>query len=136
MAVTPDEATRALHSFITTRLEQFGPWQDAMADGEPVLFHSLLSAPMNLGVLEPLHAIRAAERAYRSGAVPIQSAEGFVRQILGWREYMWGTYWLRREGWPQENALSASSDLPNAFWGRTTSWNCLDTVVAQVREMG
>jgi len=91
---------------------------------------------MNLGVLEPLAAIRAAERAYRSGAVPIQSAEGFVRQILGWREYMWGTYWLRCERWPQEDALSASSDLPDAFWGRTTSWNCLDTVVAQVREMG
>jgi len=74
VAVTPDEASRALRSFITTRLEQFGPWQDAIVDGEPILFHSLLSAPMNLGVLEPLRAIRAAERAYRSGAVPIQSA--------------------------------------------------------------
>ena len=136
VAVTPDEASCALHSFITTRLEQFGPWQDAMVDGEPVLFHSLLSTPMNLGVLEPLAAIRAAEGAYRSGAVPIQSAEGFVRQILGWREYVWGTYWLRRERWPHENALSAGFDLPNAFWGRTTSWNCLDTVVAQVRETG
>jgi deoxyribodipyrimidine photolyase-related protein len=136
VAVTPDEASRALHSFIDTRLALFGPWQDAMVEGEPVLFHSLLSAPMNLGVLGPLPAIRAAERAYRSGAVPIQSAEGFVRQILGWREYVWGIYWLRRERWPQENALNASFDLPDAFWGRTTSWNCLDTVVAQVQETG
>lgn len=91
IAVTPDEPSRALRSFITTRLEHFGPWQDAMVGGEPVLFHSLLSAPMDLGVLEPLRAIRAAERAYRRDAAPIQSAEGFVRQTLGWREYIWGT---------------------------------------------
>jgi deoxyribodipyrimidine photolyase-related protein len=136
VAVTPDEARSALDSFIDTRLAQFGPWQDAMVSGEPVLFHSLLSVPLNLGVLEPMQAIRAAERAYRDGAVPIQSAEGFVRQILGWREYVWGTYWLRHDRWPSESALAARRDLPAAFWGSASSWNCLDTVVEGVRNSG
>ncbi len=135
-AVTPDEAERALHSFIDTRLEWFGPWQDAMVDGERTLYHSLLSVPLNLGVLEPLRVVRAAERAYRDGAVPIQSAEGFVRQVLGWREFVHGVAHLRRRDWPSRNALHATAPLPDAFWGRESGWACLDATIESVAETG
>jgi deoxyribodipyrimidine photolyase-related protein len=136
VAATPEEARAALDDFVAHRLAGFGPWQDAMVPGERFLFHSLLSAPMNLGLLDPLEVVRAAEAAYREGRVPIQSAEGFVRQVIGWREYVWGMYWLRREAWPQDNALDAGRPLPAAFWGAPSGWNCLDSVVAGVREDG
>lgn len=133
-AVTPREATSALRSFVQGRLAQFGPWQDAMVPDDPFLFHSLLSVPLNLGVLPPLRAVQAAERAYRRGDVPLPSAEGFIRQILGWREYVHGVFWLRRlDG---RNALRAQADLPPAFLGARTGWNCLDAVVDGVRVRG
>jgi deoxyribodipyrimidine photolyase-related protein len=87
-------------------------------------------------VLEPLRAVRAAERAYRRGAAPLASVEGFVRQVIGWREYMWGMYWLRRDAWPADNALDAHAPLPAAFTGAPSGWNCLDTVMRQVEEDG
>jgi deoxyribodipyrimidine photolyase-related protein len=132
-AATPAEAQSALRSFIAARLADFGPWQDAMVSGEPLLYHSLLSAPLNLGLLEPLRAVRAAERAYERGDAPIESVEGFVRQIIGWREYVWGSYWLRRDRWPRMNALGAHADLPAAFGDAESGWNCLDTVMGEVR---
>lgn len=135
-AVTPDEASRALESFIDTRLRWFGPWQDAMVDGERTLYHSLLSVPLNLGVLEPLRVVRAAEQAYRDGDVPIQSAEGFVRQVLGWREFVHGVAHLRRRDWPDQNALEATAPLPEAFWGSKSGWACLDTTVESVAATG
>ena len=135
-AVTPKEAQSALRSFVAGRLPEFGPWQDAMVPGQRVLFHSLLSVPLNLGVLEPLRAVEAAERAYRRGDVPLASAEGFVRQVIGWREYVWGMYWLRRDRWPRRNALRARAALPAAYHGAETGWNCLDSVVAGVRRDG
>jgi len=135
-AVTPAEARRALASFVDDRLAGFGPWQDAMVEGEPFLFHALLSVPLNLGVLAPLTAVRAAERAYRAGQVPLQSAEGFVRQVIGWREWVWGMYWLRAEQWPQRNALDAHLPLGEAYWGAPTGWNCLDSVVGGVAATG
>jgi deoxyribodipyrimidine photolyase-related protein len=121
---------------VRDRLADFGPWQDAMVPGERILFHSLLSAPMNLGLLDPLEVVRAAQAAYRAGGVPLQSAEGFIRQVIGWREYVWGMYWLRREQWPDDDALGADAPLPAAYWGAETGWNCLDTVVGQVRQDG
>lgn len=135
-AVTPGEARSALRSFVAGRLAEFGPWQDAMVPGRRVLFHSLLSVPLNLGVLEPLRAVEAAERAYRRGDVPLAGAEGFVRQVLGWREYVWGMYWLRRGQWPRRNALRARRPLPAAYRGEATGWNCLDSVVDGVRRDG
>jgi deoxyribodipyrimidine photolyase-related protein len=135
-AVTPKEARSALRSFTAGRLKEFGPWQDAMVPGQRVLFHSLLSVPLNLGVLDPLDAVRAAERAFRRGDAPLPSVEGFVRQILGWREYVWGMYWARVREWPSRNALGAELDLPDAYWGQDTGWNCLDTTVEGVRTDG
>ena len=78
--------------------------------------------------------MRAAERALERGAAPIESVEGFVRQIIGWREYVWGSYWLRRDRWPRANALRARADLPAAFIDEKSGWNCLDTVMGEVRE--
>ena len=132
-AATPAEAQRVLEDFVTHRLADFGPWQDAMVPGRSVLFHSLLSAPLNLGLIDPLTVVRAAEAAYRRDDVPLQSAEGFIRQVLGWREYVWGMYWLRAEQWPERNALAAALELPGAYWGARTSWNCLDSVTDGVR---
>ncbi len=135
-AVTRDEAHRALRSFISARLPEFGPWQDAMVPGERVLFHSLLSVPLNLGLLEPRRVIDAAERAYDRGDAPLQSAEGFIRQILGWREYVWGMYWLRARQWPRRNALRADRELPRAYRDGQSGWACLDETVGAVRSTG
>ena len=135
-AVTPHEAELALGSFIDERLRWFGPWQDAMVDGERTLYHALLSVPLNLGVLEPLRMVRAAEQAYRAGNVPIQSAEGFIRQVIGWREYVHGIAHLRRRDWPDRNALEATAELPEAFWGARSGWACLDTTVESVSATG
>ena len=135
-AVTPGEARLALDDFVAHRLAEFGPWQDAMVPGERNLFHALLSVPLNLGVLPPLEAVRAAEAAYRAGRAPLQSVEGFIRQVIGWREYVWGMYWLRVEQWPQDNALGAELPLPAAYWGAPVGWECLDEVVAGVEADG
>ncbi len=135
-AVTPAEAERALADFVAARLPRFGPFQDAMVEGERFLFHALLSVPLNLGVLAPLAAVRAAERAYREGHAPLASVEGFVRQVIGWREWVWGMYWLRAEEWPGRNALGAHEPLGEAYWGGRTGWNCLDSVVGGVAATG
>lgn len=135
-AVTPAEAERALASFVDDRLARFGPWQDAMVEGERFLYHSLLSVPMNLGVLAPLTAVRAAEGAYRRGDAPLASVEGFIRQIIGWREWVWGMYWLRADRWPERNALDARLPLGDAYWGGRTGWKCLDSVVDGVVSTG
>lgn len=135
-AVTPDEAAAALDAFVTDRLPDFGRYQDAMVEGERFLFHSMLSVPMNLGVLDPLTPVRAAERAYREERAPLNSVEGFVRQVIGWREWIWGMYWLRAEQWPTRNALDAHRPLGEAYWGGQTSWNCLDSVVGGVAATG
>jgi deoxyribodipyrimidine photolyase-related protein len=136
---TPQEARASLDHFARTRLAEFGPWQDAMVDGHPTLFHSRLSAAMNLGLIAPLEVVRRVEEEYRAGRVPLQSAEGYVRQVIGWREYMWGNYWLRRAEWPERNELDAQVPLPAAWGGSPparTGWRCLDATVHKVWEEG
>ena len=111
---THAEARRALRRFVEHKLPEFGPWQDAMLHGERWMWHSQLSSSLNLGLISPLDCVRAAERAYRSGDAPIASVEGFVRQVIGWREYVWGFYWLRAREWAGMNALEADTDLPGS----------------------
>ena len=134
--VTRADALRALDDFITHRLPRFGRYQDAMWTGEPWLYHSRLSAALNLKLLTPLEVCRAAERAWRDGAVPLAAAEGFIRQILGWREYVRGVYWLHMPGYLERNALDAHEPLPGFYWSGDTGMACLADALRQTLELG
>ena len=109
------EALAALQHFVDYQLDAFGPYEDAVFDGEWVLAHSMLSAPMNLGLLDPLEVVAAVEAAYTRGDAPIESVEGFIRQIIGWRDYVWHLYWEYGEGYLDSNFLNATSPLPEAW---------------------
>jgi deoxyribodipyrimidine photolyase-related protein len=135
-AVTPADAQRALSDFIENRLRDFGRYQDAMWTGQPVLYHSRLSAAMNLKLLDPHDVVRAAVAAYRSGKVPLASAEGFIRQILGWREYVRGIYWMRMPDYAQTNALQATRPLPEFYWTADTQMACLKAAIGQTLKYG
>lgn len=134
--VTRKQALAALSDFIEHRLAAFGDHQDAMWSGEPWLFHSRIAAAMNLKLLRPLEAIEAAEREYRAGRAPLAAVEGFIRQILGWREYVRGVYWLHMPGYAQRNALAASEPLPQFFWTGETPMRCLADCVGQTLRYG
>jgi deoxyribodipyrimidine photolyase-related protein len=114
--VTPEKAAQALEDFAIHRLPAFGPYQDALWSGETYLYHSRLSAAMNLGLLSPRTAVDAAVAAYRGGAAPLASVEGFMRQIVGWRKFVRGLYWTRMPGYLDMNSLDAHLPLP-AFYG-------------------
>ncbi|MBL0939391.1 MAG: cryptochrome/photolyase family protein [Gemmatimonadaceae bacterium] len=134
--VTPQEAQAALQDFIAHRLPNFGMYQDAMWNNEPWLYHSRLSAAMNLKLLDPRDVVRAAEQAYRDGDAPLAAAEGFIRQVLGWREYVRGIYWLGMPDYLSRNALSAQAPLPAFYWTGDTEMQCLSQVVQQTLEFG
>ena len=138
-AVTPAEARRALTRFIADRLPMFGRYEDAIMGGDWAMAHSLLSVPLNLGVLHPLDAVHAAEQAYRDGAAPLAAVEGFIRQILGWREYMWHLYWHFGPDYLTNNALGAHTPLPR-WWADldadAVSAECLRQALAGVRDRG
>jgi deoxyribodipyrimidine photolyase-related protein len=128
-AVTRDQALRELRHFIDHLLPQFGAFQDAMASGEPYLYHSLISAYLNAGLLEPLEICRLAETAWREGRAPLNAAEGFIRQILGWREYVRGVYWRHMPGYAQMNHLNARRPLPDFYWTAKTRMTCVAEAV-------
>ncbi len=132
--VTRAEAALALEDFIAHRLPSFGDWQDAMKMGAPTLFHALISTSLNLGLLDPLAICRAAERAWREGAAPLAAVEGFVRQIIGWREYVRGIYWLHMPEYGRRNALEAHRKLPWFYWSGETHMRCMSDAVAATRE--
>jgi deoxyribodipyrimidine photolyase-related protein len=133
--VTRQQALQRLEEFITSGLEPFGPHEDAMLAAEWKLAHSALSSSLNLGLLSPGEVIEAAEAAYRAGAAPINSAEGFIRQVLGWREYVWGMYWLNMPDYRDQNRLDAHRPLPPAFTGdAATEMACLASVVAHIHD--
>ena len=139
-AVTRDEALAALAHFVGGRLRHFGPYEDAMLAADRWMAHSLLSVPLNLGLLDPVEVAREAETAYRAGLVPLPSAEGFVRQVVGWRDYVWHMYWHGGEDYRQRNALEMTEPLPDWFAdldadGRVQA-RCLSDVLRTVREEG
>lgn len=139
-AATRDEALAALATFVERRLPTFGPYEDAMLADDPAMAHSLLSAPMNLGLLHPLEVVRAAEAALDAGAAPIASVEGFVRQILGWREYVWGLSWWFGEDYRSRNALEAHEPVPGWMASLDADGEvraaCLSSALRDVRERG
>ena len=111
-AVTRKDAMRSLENFLVCGLPNFGNYQDAMASGEPFVFHSLLSPYLNAGLLTPREVCVAAEREYIARRAPLNAVEGFIRQILGWREYVRGIYWLKMPDYAETNALNATRLLP------------------------
>ncbi|RKS71527.1 deoxyribodipyrimidine photolyase-related protein [Motilibacter peucedani] len=138
-AATRAEALAALDHFVERRLPTFGPTEDAMLRRDWTMSHSLLSATMNLGLLDPMECVRRAEAAYRSGAAPLASVEGYVRQLIGWRDYVYGTYWWFGPDYPGANALGATTPLPD--WFRELDADaveaaCLRDVLAGVRDRG
>jgi deoxyribodipyrimidine photolyase-related protein len=127
--VTRADALVALDDFITHGLTGFGDYQDAMRAGAPFLYHSLLSPALNLGLLSPREVCAAAEEAWRTGTAPLNAVEGFVRQILGWREYVRGVYWTLMPGYAECNALEATRPLPEFYWTGETAMRCLNQVI-------
>jgi len=134
--VTREHALEALQRFIEERLPLFGRYEDALWPGEPWLYHSHLSSALNLKLLTAREVVQAAEAAYNRGHAPLQSAEGFIRQILGWREYVRGIYWTQMPSYVERNALDAQQDLPGWFWTGKTDMACLRDAITQTLEHG
>jgi deoxyribodipyrimidine photolyase-related protein len=124
-ATTRNEALLILDDFIENRLDNFGDFQDAMVENEPWMFHSHISFYLNSGLLMPLECIQKAEKAYLEEKCSLNSVEGFIRQVLGWREYIRGIYWLKMPDYRNLNYLNANRALPNFFWSGDTKLNCL-----------
>jgi deoxyribodipyrimidine photolyase-related protein len=131
--VTAKEAEAALADFIAHRLPGFGDWQDAMQRDQATLFHAVISPALNIGLLDPLSVCRAVEAAWRAGTVALNAAEGFIRQVIGWREYVRGIYWLRMPEYGALNALGATRELPAFYWNGETKMACIRQVVRQTR---
>jgi len=134
--VNPRQAESALDQFIEKALPDFGTYQDAMWTNEPFLYHSLLSNSLNLKLLHPADVIRAAEQAYVEGRAPLNAVEGFIRQILGWREYVRGLYWWQMPGYEKRNHLEAKEDLPAFYWTGETGMECLRQAIGQTLKYG
>ena len=115
-------ALAALREFVEERLPRFGDEQDAMLEGEAFLSHAVISPYLNIGLLSPMEVCRAVEEAWRAGRVPIQAAEGFIRQVIGWREYVRGIWALQGPAYLEANALGHARALPDVYWGARRGW--------------
>lgn len=133
-AVTRSQAEEAFDSFLNDALADFGTYQDAMLAGERFLYHSVISAYLNAGLLDARTLCRKVEQAYQDGRAPLNAVEGYIRQVLGWREYVRGIYWLKMPDYVEENALGASRDLPEFYWTGKTRMRCLSEAVNQTIE--
>ena len=133
-AVTREQALQVLEHFIVNRLPLFGTFQDAMIEGEPWMYHSHIGFYLNVGLLGPGEVITSAQNAYEAGTAPLNSVEGFIRQILGWREFVRGIYWLKMPGYASENFLAADRPLPDFFWTGDTQMNCLRQSIGQTQK--
>lgn len=133
-AVTRGQALMELEHFIDKLLPNFGDYQDCMVTGEPYLYHSLISSYLNAGLLLPLEICQMAEKAYRTGKAPLNAVEGFIRQILGWREYVRGIYWLHMPEYGEMNYFNATEPLPWFYWSAETKMNCVAQAVRHTRD--
>ncbi|MCA8894362.1 MAG: cryptochrome/photolyase family protein [Amphiplicatus sp.] len=132
--VTRSDAERAAEAFLRHSLPGFGDYQDAMIEGEKFLFHSVLSPLLNVGLLDPLDLCRRAQAEYAAGRAPLNSVEGFIRQIIGWREYVRGIYWLKGPEYIESNALNATRRLPEMYWTGETDMACMAAAIRQTKE--
>ncbi len=133
-AVTRADAEAAFAAFVKQSLPRFGDYQDAMLSGEPFLYHAVIAQYLNCGLLDPLRVCRQVEAAFLDGKVPLNAAEGFIRQIIGWREYVRGIYWLKMPGYERSNFLGNTRPLPDFYWTAETGMACVKAVVNQTRE--
>jgi deoxyribodipyrimidine photolyase-related protein len=136
LAVTSHDAHCLLDHFTKHALPQFGRYQDAMWCGEPFLYHSRLSSSLNLKLLNPRECVSAATAAYERGSAPLNSVEGFVRQVLGWREYIRGIYWSRMPNYRSLNYFGHTLDVPPFYWDGNTDMACVHDCMRQVLEHG
>ena len=128
-AVTRADAEEAAQAFVKDFLPNFGETQDAMLSGDPFLNHALLSFYINIGLLDPLTLCRQAEQAYIEGDAPLNAVEGFIRQIIGWREFIRGIYWSKMPGYEKSNVFGAERPLPDFFWTGDTDMACVSDVI-------
>jgi deoxyribodipyrimidine photolyase-related protein len=132
--VTAANATQALDHFIAEALPKFGDYQDAMLKDHKFLYHGLISFYLNIGLLDPLETCQKVEAAWKAGHCPLNAAEGFIRQILGWREYVRGIYWHEMPGYATSNALNATRPLPDFYWTGDTKMACMAAAITQTKE--
>jgi deoxyribodipyrimidine photolyase-related protein len=133
-ATDQEQARRALTHFITYALPRFGDFQDAMMNDNRFLYHALISPYLNVGLLDPMEVCKAAEDAYKDGHAPLNAVEGFIRQIIGWREYVRGIYFREGPDYPRRNALNHQRKLPDFYWTGETDMNCLSKAITQTAE--
>ncbi|MEO1079319.1 MAG: cryptochrome/photolyase family protein [Pseudomonadota bacterium] len=136
LAVTEEGAAGHFDWFLAHALDRFGTYQDALAEESPWMFHGLISMYLNIGLLEPLKLCRAVEAAYKDGSCSLAAAEGFIRQILGWREYVRGVYWHAMPGYAERNTFETSRALPEWFWTAETDMRCLSRALEQSLDLG
>jgi len=132
--VTRDGARKAAAHFVSRMLPHFGDYQDAMLRGESFMYHSVLSPLLNVGLLDPLELCRLAEAAFHDGRAPLNAVEGFIRQVIGWREFVRGIYWFAGPSYTGLNALGATRSLPSMYWTGETDMACMQAVISQTRE--
>jgi len=133
-AVTRTDAENVLEHFVDHALDRFGDYQDAMLLNEPFLYHSLISLYLNAGLLDPLAVCKRVELAYYNGTAPLNAVEGFIRQIIGWREFVRGIYWLKMPGYVRENFFDCQRPLPDFYWTGDTDMMCLRSTIKQTRQ--
>ncbi|TQV67278.1 cryptochrome/photolyase family protein [Exilibacterium tricleocarpae] len=132
-AVTRTQAFESFALFVKERLPFFGDYQDAMLQAEPWMYHAHCSFYLNCGLLDPLECVRIVEQAYRDGQASLNAAEGFIRQIIGWREYVRGIYWLKMPDYAEENFFETRRSLPAFFWDGDTSMNCMRQCIEETK---
>ena len=135
-AATAADAEAVFERFVIEALPRFGDYQDAMATGEPTLYHAVIALYLNSGLLEPLAVVRRVERAHSDGLAPLNAVEGFIRQILGWREYVRGVYWHFMPGYAETNTFNAHRPLPDFYWSGATDMQCLAACISQTGREG
>ncbi len=134
--VTHEQAQSLWQHFLEFSLAAFGDYQDAMAEGEPFLFHARISAALNIGLLDLRQLCADVEAAYRLGRIRLNAAEGFIRQLIGWREYVRGVYWWRMPEYADLNAFGNRRPLPGFYWTGTTGMRCMAQAIEQTLELG